>query len=160
MLLQRHIIAVFTFSSCRVSVAMLMGCVPCGQQDLDDSFLQHIFNRHLCEVQQHDGSGVRFKYVQIGRKVMHPGCCLATFDFWAGVGYTHRCGLFQFFFFFHPIVSTFYYIRLSWDWSVFKLENAQGVVLTSLSNIWWPPENRNLFLFLTTGVHIYTPSIR
>lgn len=61
MLLQWHIIAVFTFSSWRVSVAMLMECVPCGQQDLDDSFLQHIFNRHLCEAQQHDDGGVSFK---------------------------------------------------------------------------------------------------
>lgn len=78
MLLQRHIIAVFTFSSWRVSAAMLMGCVPCGQQDLDDSFLQQIFNRRLCEVQQHDGSGVRFKYVQIGQKNNAPGMLLGN----------------------------------------------------------------------------------
>lgn len=58
---------------------MLMGCVPCGQQDLDDSFLQHIFNRHLCEVQQHDGSGVGFKYVQIGwEKNNAPGMLLGN----------------------------------------------------------------------------------
>lgn len=40
------------FSYC-VSVAMLMRCMPCGQLDLDDSFLQHIFNWHVCEAEQY-----------------------------------------------------------------------------------------------------------
>lgn len=46
-ILQRRFIAIFTFFCCCVSVAMLMRCMPCGQLDLDDSFLQHIFN-YLC----------------------------------------------------------------------------------------------------------------
>lgn len=102
MLLQRHIIAVFTFCSWHVSVAMLMGCVPRGQQDLDDSFLQHIFNLHLCEVQQHDGSGVSFEYVQIGRKIMHPGCCLAMYALWALLRFFFFCCILFLLFSFFP----------------------------------------------------------
>lgn len=52
-----------------VNVAMLIRYMPCGQLDLDDSFLQHIFNWRFCEVQQHYLSGLSFKYVQYNYRV-------------------------------------------------------------------------------------------
>lgn len=57
---------------------MLMRYMPCGQLDLDDSFLQHIFNWCLCEVQLHYLSGLSFKYVQDNYIAKHSSFSLVT----------------------------------------------------------------------------------